>query len=94
MDDFPDSGRKQAVLELQTKESLPIQLDYKYAGLQRLVAGIFNPKPVVDVTEEHEKYGNDGGAGRKVGTAVVGGFEGFSNGLNAAAEVKLLFVFT
>ncbi|XP_030766896.1 uncharacterized protein LOC115890729 [Sitophilus oryzae] len=84
---FPPSGRKSPVLESSAKESIPIQADIKYGNLQQFVAGLLNPKPLLDNIQEHEKYGNDGGKGRAVGTFLVGAFEGFSNAINAAVDV-------
>ncbi|XP_076274285.1 uncharacterized protein LOC143205094 [Rhynchophorus ferrugineus] len=84
---FPESGRKTAVLESASKESLPIQLDMKYGNLQQFVSNIFNPQPIVDNIQEHEKYGNDGGKGRAIGNFLVGAFEGVSNAINAAVDV-------
>ncbi|XP_072395458.1 uncharacterized protein [Diabrotica undecimpunctata] len=87
---FPDSGRTRAVLELQSKESLPLQLDNKYGTLQDFAARIFNPEPVVDTAQEYEKYGNDAATQRRIANALIGGFEGFSNVLNAAVEVPFV----
>ncbi|KAG5867400.1 hypothetical protein JTB14_022631 [Gonioctena quinquepunctata] len=84
---FPDSGRTMAVLEQRNQETIPIRLDDKYGRLQEFVAGFVNPKPIVDTIQEYEKYGNDGGKFRQVGTALVGGYEALSNILNAAVEL-------
>ncbi|XP_018573363.1 uncharacterized protein LOC108912585 [Anoplophora glabripennis] len=84
---FPDSGRKMAILERKSLESLPIKVDDKYGNLQAFVADIVNPKPLVDTIQEHEKYGNDGEHFRKIANKVVGGIEGLSNVLNTAAEL-------
>lgn len=84
---FPDSGRKYAVREEKSQESLPIQLDNKYGKAQSFVAGIYNPKPIVDSIQEYEKYGNDGRQHNKIGNAIVNGYEAFSNIVNAVAEV-------
>ncbi|XP_050511161.1 uncharacterized protein LOC114348211 isoform X2 [Diabrotica virgifera virgifera] len=87
---FPDSGRTRAVLELQSKESAPLQLDNKYGTLQEFVARIFNPKPVVDTAQEYEKYGNDAATQNRIAHLFIGGVEGFSNVLNAAVEVPFI----
>lgn len=63
----------------------------KYAKTQQVVADLLNPKPIVDTIQEHEKYGNDGGQGRAVGTKVVAAFEGFANILNAIVDVCYFF---
>ncbi|CAH1375404.1 unnamed protein product [Tenebrio molitor] len=81
---FPTSGRRQAVLE---QESLISKADSAYSKLQHFVASFYNPKPIVDTIQEHEKYGNDGEKFRSVGVAIVGGYEAVSNLLNAAVEV-------
>lgn len=88
---FPDSGRKYAVFEDKSLESLPIQLDDKYGKAQSFVASIYNPKPVVDSIQEYEKYGNDGSQHNKIGNAIVNGYEAFSNFVNKAAEVIKYF---
>lgn len=54
------------------------------------MASFYNPKPIVDTIQEHEKYGNDGEKFRSVGVAIVGGVEGISNLINAAIDVKFL----
>lgn len=82
---FPDSGRKEAVRE---QESFVSQLDTKYGRLQDFVAGFYNPKPVVDTIEEHEKYGNDGTHFRAIATGLIGKVEGASNVLNAIVDVS------
>ncbi|KAJ8951755.1 hypothetical protein NQ318_012606 [Aromia moschata] len=87
---FPDSGRTVAVLEQKSLESLPIQLDDKYGNLQQFVAGIYNPKPIVDTIQEHEKYGNDGELHRKAANLFVGKVEGLSNGLNGIVELPFI----
>uniref|UniRef100_A0A6P7GYW8 Uncharacterized protein LOC114348211 isoform X2 n=1 Tax=Diabrotica virgifera virgifera TaxID=50390 RepID=A0A6P7GYW8_DIAVI len=87
---FPDSGRTRAVLELQSKESAPLQLDSKYGTLQEFVARIFNPEPVVDTAQEYEKYGNDAATQKRIANVFIGGVEGFSNVLNAAVEVPFI----
>ncbi|KAJ8973113.1 hypothetical protein NQ317_014452 [Molorchus minor] len=86
---FPDSGRQQAVLEDKIRESLPIQIDDKYGNAQNFIASFFNPKPIVDTIQEHEKYGNDGDHFRKAANVLIGGLEGVSNGLNAIVEIPL-----
>lgn len=90
---FPNSGRKYAILEQKSLESPAIQFDDKYSNLQNFVAGVYNPKPIVDSIQEYEKYGNDGGKQRQIGTAIVNGYEAFSNIVNAAVEVRLKYKF-
>lgn len=83
---FPDSGRTKAVPETENKLSM---LDSLYSYAHQFVSNLFNRKPIVDTIKEHEKYGNDGDKYRSVGTAVVNGFEGLSNFLNSAVEVRI-----
>lgn len=66
-------------------------VDSIYSYAQQFIAGLFNHKPLVDTVQEQEKYGNDGDKYRAIGTAVVNSFEGFSNFLNSAVEVRELF---
>ncbi|CAH2103125.1 unnamed protein product [Euphydryas editha] len=54
---------------------------------QNIVAGIFQPKPIVDTIREEEKYGNEGDKFRNAGRAIVGGAEGISNFFNTLIEV-------
>lgn len=63
-------------------------VDSLYGYAQQFVAGLFNRKPIVDMIQEKDKYGNDGEKYRNVGIAVVNGFEGLSNFLNSAVEVR------
>ncbi|XP_056639731.1 uncharacterized protein LOC130452010 [Diorhabda sublineata] len=86
----PDSGRTKAVLESLSRESLPLQIDNKYGNLQEFVANIFKPQPIVDTSREYEKYGNDAEKSRKLSTAIIAGYEGFSNILNTAVEVPFI----
>lgn len=82
---FPDSGRKEAIQERESKQSM---VDSLYGYAQQLVAGLFNHKPIIDSIQEKDKYGNDGDKYRNIGIAFVNGFEGLSNFLNNAVEVK------
>ncbi|KAL0852220.1 hypothetical protein ABMA28_000438 [Loxostege sticticalis] len=56
-------------------------------NLHQVVAGLFQPKPVVDTIKEEEKYGNHGDKFYNVGRAVVSGAEGVSNFVNSVLEV-------
>ncbi|KAL4705706.1 hypothetical protein ACJJTC_018779 [Scirpophaga incertulas] len=56
-------------------------------NLQQVVAGIFQPKPIVDTITEEEKYGNTGDKFYSAGRAIVGGAEGVSNLVNSALEI-------
>lgn len=48
----------------------------------------FQPQPIVDTIQEHEKYGNTGDKFYPVGRAIVNGYEGFSNVLNRLLDVS------
>lgn len=54
-----------------------------------LFESFFKPTPLVDSIREEEKYGNDGDKFIGIGRALVSGFEGFSNFLNAIVDVSL-----
>ncbi|CAG9558566.1 unnamed protein product [Danaus chrysippus] len=54
---------------------------------QNVVAGLLQPKPIVDTIREEEKYGNSGDKFYSAGRAVVGGAEKFSNLLNSILEI-------
>ncbi|CAH2035236.1 unnamed protein product, partial [Iphiclides podalirius] len=56
-------------------------------NVQNVVAGLFQPKPIVDTIQEHEKYGNNGDKFYSAGRAIVGGAEGVSNLVNSILEV-------
>ncbi|KAM3968932.1 uncharacterized protein ACR2FA_002284 [Aphomia sociella] len=56
-------------------------------NLHNIVAGILQPKPLVDTIEEEEKYGNMGDKFYGTGRAVVSGAEGVSNFVNSIIEV-------
>lgn len=49
---------------------------------------LFQPKPIVDTIQEHEKYGNSGDKFYPIGRAIVNGYEGFSNILNKILDVS------
>ncbi|CAH0703414.1 unnamed protein product [Spodoptera exigua] len=56
-------------------------------NIQGVVAGIFQPQPIVDTIREEEKYGNSGDKFYSAGKAIVGGAEGLSNFVNSVLEV-------
>ncbi|XP_013184858.2 uncharacterized protein LOC106130550 [Amyelois transitella] len=56
-------------------------------NLHSIVAGILQPKPIVDTIKEEEKYGNSGDRFYSAGRALVGGAEGVSNFVNSIIEV-------
>lgn len=56
-------------------------------NIQGFMAGIFQPKPIVDTISESEKYGNTGDKFYTAGKALVGGAESLSNFVNSVLEV-------
>ncbi|KAI8430758.1 hypothetical protein MSG28_000926 [Choristoneura fumiferana] len=56
-------------------------------NLHGIVAGLLQPKPIVDTISEEEKYGNTGDKFYGAGRALVGGAEGVSNLVNSVLEV-------
>ncbi|XP_076619577.1 uncharacterized protein LOC143340984 [Colletes latitarsis] len=51
-----------------------------------VLESLFRPTPLVDNIKEQEKYGNSGDKFIGIGRALVNGFEGFSNFLNAVVD--------
>ncbi|XP_069365205.1 uncharacterized protein [Maniola hyperantus] len=56
-------------------------------NVQNVVAGVFQPQPIVDTIKEEEKYGNSGDKFESTGRALVNGAEGISNFVNSILEV-------
>ncbi|XP_045784871.1 uncharacterized protein LOC123880670 [Maniola jurtina] len=56
-------------------------------NVQNVVAGVFQPQPIVDTIKEEEKYGNSGEKFESTGRALVNGAEGISNFVNSILEV-------
>ncbi|KAJ8737116.1 hypothetical protein PYW07_000387 [Mythimna separata] len=56
-------------------------------NIQGIVAGFFQPQPIVDTIREEDKYGNSGDKFYSAGKALVGGAEGVSNFVNSVLEV-------
>ncbi|KAG6465285.1 hypothetical protein O3G_MSEX015050 [Manduca sexta] len=56
-------------------------------NIQGLVAGIFQPKPIVDTISESEKYGNTGDKFYGAGQVLVGGAQGVSNIVNSVLDI-------
>ncbi|XP_039302563.1 uncharacterized protein LOC105201043 isoform X1 [Solenopsis invicta] len=54
--------------------------------VRQLLDSFLTPKPLVDRIKEEEKYGNTGDRFIGIGKAVVGGYENFSNFLNALVD--------
>ncbi|XP_004929927.1 uncharacterized protein LOC101736369 [Bombyx mori] len=63
-------------------------------NIQNVVAGIFQPKPIVDTISESEKYGNTGDKFYSAGKVIVGGAEGVSNVVNSVLEIPGTFIRT
>ncbi|XP_076548733.1 uncharacterized protein LOC143306113 [Osmia lignaria lignaria] len=51
-----------------------------------ILESFLQPTPIVDGLKEQEKYGNTGDKFIGIGRALVSGFEGFSNFLNAVVD--------
>ncbi|XP_072931100.1 uncharacterized protein [Epargyreus clarus] len=56
-------------------------------NVQGVVAGLFQPQPIVDTIKEEEKYGNDGDKFYSTGRALIGGATTVSNFVNSILEV-------
>lgn len=54
--------------------------------VEGILEKFFKPTPLIDGISEHQKYGNSGDKFIGVGRALVNGFEGLSNFLNAAVD--------
>ena len=54
----------------------------------RFLESYLRPTPLVDKIREEDKYGNNGDKFIGIGRALVGGFEGLSNFLNAVVDVS------
>ncbi|CAI6353125.1 unnamed protein product [Macrosiphum euphorbiae] len=52
--------------------------------VQGKLLNFLKPLPVVDVTKEDEKYGNDGDKFNRIGRGIIGGVESVSNMLTSA----------
>ena len=53
-----------------------------------ILENILRPTPIVDGIKEEQKYGNSGDKFIGIGRALVNGFEGLSNFLNALVDVS------
>ncbi|GBP94326.1 hypothetical protein EVAR_25764_1 [Eumeta japonica] len=81
---LPVTTQDEAALET---EGIPSQGLSVKENLQHFVAGIFQPKPLVDIIREDEKYGNHGDKFYSAGRAFVGGVAGVSNLVNSVLEI-------
>ncbi|XP_076236448.1 uncharacterized protein LOC143180539 isoform X2 [Calliopsis andreniformis] len=78
-----------------SRETVRLESEVGQALLERPVSkpfmgileSIFRPTPIVDGIKEQEKYGNSGDRFIGIGRALVSGFEGFSNFLNAVVDL-------
>ncbi|XP_061705704.1 uncharacterized protein LOC133516699 isoform X2 [Cydia pomonella] len=73
-----------AILESEGYGSKKLSLKENLHGI---VAGLLQPKPIVDTIKEEEKYGNSGDKFITAGRALVNGAEGVSNLVNSVLEV-------
>ena len=84
------------LLPSRTRETVRLENESEQAILEKkktnpissLLESITKPKPIVDNIREEEKYGNNGDKFIGVGRALVNGFEGLSNFLNAIVDVS------
>ncbi|XP_046421120.1 uncharacterized protein [Neodiprion pinetum] len=58
----------------------------KMSYIEGVLENFLRPTPLVDGIKESEKYGNSGDRFTGIGRAIVGGYEGFSNFLNAVVD--------
>ena len=80
------------------RETVRLESEAGQAFLERPIpkpfAGIlesfFRPTPLIDGIKEQDKYTNTGDKFIGIGRALVSGFEGFSNFLNAIVDVSSL----
>ncbi|XP_026313639.1 uncharacterized protein LOC113225504 [Hyposmocoma kahamanoa] len=80
----PVTTREGALLETEGWGSKTLSAK---ENLHSIVAGIFQPKPIVDTIREEDKYGNTGDKFYAAGRAIVGGASGVSNLVNSVLEV-------
>lgn len=80
-------GREQAVKEQESKLRV---FDTAYMNIQKKVSNHFQIEPIIDNTQEKNKYGNTGANYRSIGNGLVDGFEVFSNILNGVFEVTFI----
>lgn len=52
---------------------------------------MLQPLPVVDVTKEEEKYGNEGDKFNRIGRGFIGGVETLSSMLTSALSVNTIY---
>lgn len=90
LDDFlPPKTRETSRLESETGQSL---FEFKKPKpVQGFLQNFLSPVPLVDRIREEDKYGNSGDKFIGIGRALINGFEGFSNFLNAVVEVNNFF---
>ncbi|XP_034936820.1 uncharacterized protein [Chelonus insularis] len=88
LDSFlPPKAREIARLESESGQSL-FEIK-KPKPIQGLLENFLAPVPLVDKIKEEDKYGNSGDKFIGVGRAIVNGFEGFSNFLNAVVDIPV-----
>ncbi|XP_063633282.1 uncharacterized protein LOC134804242 [Cydia splendana] len=80
----PATTLEGAILESEGYGSKKLSLKENLHGI---VAGLLQPKPIVDTIKEEEKYGNSGDKFITAGRALVKGAEGVSNLVNSVLEV-------
>lgn len=85
--DFRPVSRETVRLEDESAQGILEQPKPRpFAGV---LENLFKPTPIVDGIREEEKFGNYGDKFIGIGRALVGGFEGFSNFLNAVVDLPV-----
>ena len=85
--DFQQYGREKAAPETEHWLS---KIDSVYNRAQKVAADYFTPKPLVDVIQEHEKYGNNGGIHRQITMGIIDGYSTLGRLGNALLDVRML----
>lgn len=85
---LPPKTRETVRLETEAGQAL-LEKPKSQNPVSSFLESVLKPKPIVDSISEEEKYGNNGDKFIGVGRALVNGFEGLSNFLNAVVEVSV-----
>ncbi|XP_001604492.1 uncharacterized protein LOC100118466 isoform X2 [Nasonia vitripennis] len=85
---FPPRTRENTRLENEQDQAL-FEKKKTNNPISSFLESIVKPKPIVDNIKEEDKYGNNGDKFIGVGRALVNGFEGLSNFLNAVVDLPV-----
>ena len=83
---LPPRTRENVRLESETGQGILEKPKQNPVG--GLLENFLRPTPIVDGIKEEQKYGNNGDKFIGIGRALVNGFEGLSNFLNAVVDVS------